>query len=77
VIYKDELCIAKNPMPRALADATAEELRSRSELRPERAPCTKPLKAAGNRGEASCTGGGDCAILGAEKTTINGGKNDG
>ena len=29
VIYKDELCIAKNPMPRALAEEIAEDLWSR------------------------------------------------
>jgi len=31
VIYKDELCIAKNPMPRALAEEIAEDLWSRSD----------------------------------------------
>ena len=31
VIYKDELCIAKNPMPRALTEEIAEDLWSRSD----------------------------------------------
>ena len=31
VIYKDELCIAKNSMPRALAEEIAEDLWSRSD----------------------------------------------
>ena len=31
VIYKDELCIAKKPMPRALAEEIAEDLWSRSD----------------------------------------------
>ena len=31
VIYKDELCIAKKPMPRALAEENAEDLWSRSD----------------------------------------------